>query len=299
VKFGIPLGLVHPGIWRELATEADRLGFESVWLPEHLVFATDLSTATYPGTDRPGIKPSTPLFDAPAYLSALAAVTQHIKLGTAVYLYALRHPFIAARAFATLDQISGGRAIVGVGAGWYEGEWMAAGVDFATRGPRLDEAIAVSRHLWTEPAVEHHGTFYDFPEVAFEPKPVQQPLPVLAGGESKAALRRAATLCDGWISMPHTLKTIAPQLELLRAYREEAGREDDPFDITVHAYEPSGPGEIPEWEALGVTRMIVRPWRRTGEAARHLAAFAAEYLPESEGNMDHRATYDIGPRNGP
>jgi probable F420-dependent oxidoreductase len=277
VKFGVPLGLVHPGIWRDLAVSADRLGFESVWLPEHLVFATDLSTATYPGTGEPGIKPATPLFDAPAYLCALAAVTERVRLGTAVYLYGLRHPFVAARAFATLDQISGGRAVVGVGAGWYEGEWIAAGVDFATRGRRLDEAIEVSRRLWSEPAVEHHGEFFDFPEVAFEPKPVQDRLPIIAGGESGAALRRAATLCDGWISMPQTLDGARPQIERLRALRKAAGREGEPFEITVHAYELSGPDEIAEWEALGVDRLIVRPWSRTREAADKLAEFAADH----------------------
>ncbi|MGI5168189.1 TIGR03619 family F420-dependent LLM class oxidoreductase [Spirillospora sp. CA-253888] len=277
MKFGVPLGLVHPAVWKDLAVAADRLGFESVWLPEHLVFATDLSTARYPGTEEPGIRPETPLFDAPAYLCALAAVTERVRLGTAVYLYGLRHPFVAARAFATLDQISGGRAIAGVGAGWYEGEWLAAGVDFATRGRRLDEAIAVSRRLWTEPAVEHRGEFFDFPEVAFEPKPVQARLPIVAGGESKAALRRAATLCDGWISMPQTLERAAPQLERLRALRKEAGREDEPFEVTVHAYELSGPGEVAEWERLGVDRLIVRPWTRTREAAGRLESFAAEY----------------------
>ncbi|MFI0450637.1 TIGR03619 family F420-dependent LLM class oxidoreductase [Actinomadura sp. 6N118] len=277
MKFGVPLGLVHPGIWRELTVKADRLGFESVWLPEHLVFATDLSTAKYPGTQEPGIKPETPLFDAPAYLCALAAVTEHVRLGTAVYLYGLRHPFVAARAFATLDQISGGRAIVGVGSGWYEGEWIAAGVDFTTRGRRLDEAIDVSRRLWTETAVEHHGEFFDFPEVAFEPKPVQARLPVVAGGESGAALRRAATRCDGWISMPQTLDGARPQIERLNELRKAAGREDEPFEITVHAYELSGPGEVAEWERLGVDRLIVRPWKRTREAAERLAAFAADY----------------------
>ncbi|MDL4771557.1 MULTISPECIES: TIGR03619 family F420-dependent LLM class oxidoreductase [Thermomonosporaceae] len=277
MKFGVPLGLVHPGIWRELAVDADRLGFESVWLPEHLVFATDLSTATYPGTEEPGIRPGTPLFDAPAYLCALAAVTGRVRLGTAVYLFGLRHPFVAARAFATLDHVSGGRAIAGVGAGWYEGEWLAAGVDFASRGRRLDEAIAVARRLWTEEAVEHHGDHFDFPEVAFEPKPVQSRLPIVAGGESRAALRRAARLCDGWISMPQTLDRVRPRLELLRALREEAGRADEPFEVTVHAYELSGPDEVAEWERLGVDRLIVRPWRRTREAAGRLAAFAAEY----------------------
>ncbi|MBO2446787.1 TIGR03619 family F420-dependent LLM class oxidoreductase [Actinomadura barringtoniae] len=277
MKFGVPLGLVHPAIWRDLTVAADRLGFESVWLPEHLVFATDLSTATYPGTGEPGIRPATPLFDAPAYLCSLAAVTDRVRLGTAVYLYGLRHPFVAARAFATLDQISGGRAVVGVGAGWYEGEWLAAGVDFATRGRRLDEAIEVSRRLWSEPAVEHHGEFFDFPEVAFEPKPVQARLPIIAGGESGAALRRAATLCDGWISMPQTLAGARSQIERLHELRKAAGREGEPFEITVHAYELEGPGEIAEWEAMGVDRLIVRPWRRTREALDKLAEFAAQY----------------------
>ncbi|GAA2909020.1 hypothetical protein GCM10010517_75450 [Streptosporangium fragile] len=242
-------------------------------MPEHLVFATDLSTAVYPGTDRPGISPATPLFDAPAYLCWLAGLTSRVRLGTAVYLYALRHPFSSARAFATLDRVSGGRAICGVGAGWYEGEWRAAGVDFASRGPRLDEAIEVTRRLWSEPVVAHAGRFYDFPEVAFEPKPVQERLPILAGGESGAALRRAARLCDGWIGMPHSLETIRPQLARLAALRD--GR---PFSITAHAYELGGPAEIPRWEELGVDRMVVRPWRRSRDAVTALAAFAAEYF---------------------
>ncbi|GAA2091643.1 TIGR03619 family F420-dependent LLM class oxidoreductase [Actinomadura alba] len=276
MRFGVPLGLVHPAIWRDLAIEADRLGFESLWMPEHLVFATDLSTAAYPGTSEPGIEPRTPLFDAPAYLCALAAVTSRIRLGTAVHLFGLRHPFVSARAFATLDQISGGRAVTGVGAGWYEGEWIAAGLDFRTRGRRLDEAIAVARRLWTEDAVEHHGEFYDFPEVAFEPKPVQDPLPVVVGGESDAALRRAARW-DGWLSMPQTLGAAAGRLERLRQFREEAGRADRPFEVTVHAYELTGPDEVEAWAALGVDRLIVRPWRRTREALPGLRDFATAY----------------------
>jgi probable F420-dependent oxidoreductase len=276
VKFGVPLGLVNPAIWRDLAVEADRLGFESVWIPEHLVFATDLSTAAYPGTSSPGIVPATPLYDAPAYLCALAAVTSRIRLGTAVYLFGLRHPFVTARAFATLDQISGGRTLLGVGAGWYEGEWRAAGLGFADRGRRLDEALAVARRLWTEPAVAHQGEFFAFPEVAFEPKPVQARLPVVVGGESTAALRRAARN-DGWISMPQNLAGVRSQLARLHEFREEYGRAGEPFEVTVHAYELSGPGEVDEWEALGVDRLIVRPWSRTSEALSKLASFAEAY----------------------
>ncbi len=267
MKFGVPLGLLHPAAWKDVAVAADELGFESVWLPEHLVFATDLSMAVYPGTSDPGIKPETPLFDAPAYLCWLAAHTTRVRLGTAVQLLALRHPFVSARAFATLDVLSSGRAICGVGAGWYRGEWDAAGVPFTSRGARLDEAIEVVRRLWSEPVVAHSGRFYSFAEVAFEPKPVQARLPVLAGGESPAALRRAARLCDGWISMPHTLESIRPQIERLGAG----------VPVTAHAYELGGPDEVAGWAALGVERLIVRPWTRSRDAVSRLSAFAAEY----------------------
>lgn len=275
MKFGVPLGLLHPAAWKDVAVAADELGFESVWLPEHLVFATDLSLAVYPGTSDPGIKPTTPLFDAPAYLCWLAALTSRVRLGTAVQLLALRHPFVSARAFATLDVLSAGRAICGVGAGWYRGEWEAAGIPFETRGARLDEAIEVVRRLWSEPVVAHSGTFYTFPEVAFEPKPVQRRLPVLAGGESPAALRRAARLCDGWISMPHTIESIKPQLDRLGAG----------VPVTAHAYSLASPGEVPAWEVLGVERLIVRPWTRSRDAVSRLAAFATEYGVKSNGGL--------------
>jgi alkanesulfonate monooxygenase SsuD/methylene tetrahydromethanopterin reductase-like flavin-dependent oxidoreductase (luciferase family) len=140
-------------------------------------------------------------------------------------------------------------------------------VPFATRGARLDEAIEVVRRLWSEPLVAHSGRFYAFPEVAFEPKPVQRRLPVLAGGESAAALRRAATLCDGWISMPHTIESIKPQLARLGAGTA----------VTAHAYELASPGEVDDWAALGVERLIVRPWTRSRDAVSRLAAFADEY----------------------
>ncbi|MGW4406098.1 TIGR03619 family F420-dependent LLM class oxidoreductase [Nonomuraea sp. NPDC004702] len=267
MKYGVPLGLLHPDAWKDVAVAADELGFESVWLPEHLVFATDLSLAVYPGTEDPGIKPTTPLFDAPAYLCWLAGLTTRVRLGTAVHLLALRHPFVSARAFATLDVVSDGRAICGVGAGWYRGEWAAAGLPFETRGARLDEVIEIVRRLWTEPVVAHSGRFYRFPEVAFEPKPVQGRLPVLAGGESAAALRRASRLCDGWISMPHTVESIRPQLARLGAG----------VPVTAHAYALGSPGEVAAWAELGVERLIVRPWTRSRDAVTRLAAFAADY----------------------
>lgn len=280
MQLGVTLGLLHPAVWRDFAIEADRLGFESLWVPEHLVFTADMASSSYPGSEsgRPPVDPRAHLYDAPTFLAGVAEATDQIRLGTYVYLFGLRHPLIAARAFLTLDRVSQGRAIVGVGAGWLESEWTAMGLDFASRGRRLDEAITVAKRLWTEEVVEHHGTYYDFDGVYFEPKPVQQPHPpVVAGGESKAALRRAVRLCDGWVSMPHTLESAKPQLDLLHQLLEAEGRDRDSFEITVSAFEMEDPDEVRAWEELGVDRIIVRPYTRTTGAIDGLRAFADEY----------------------
>lgn len=280
MKLGVTLGLLHPGAWRDFAVEADRLGFESLWVPEHLVFTADMADSKYPGSKsgRPPVDPRAQLYDAPGFLSAIASATSQIRLGTYVYLFGLRHPFIAARAFLTLDAVSDGRAIVGVGAGWMESEWRAVGLDFSTRGRRLDEAIQIAKRLWTEEVVAHHGEFYDFEGVYFEPKPVQHPHPpIVAGGESKAALRRAVRLCSGWVSMPHTLETAKPQLDMLHQLLDEEGRDPSSFEVSMSAFEMSGPEELREWEALGVHRIIVRPYTRTTGAVQELGEFAAEY----------------------
>lgn len=277
MDFAITLGQVHPGIFEELTVEADRLGFESVWLPEHLVFPLEIRGQLVPGEDHPPVPPTVPIFDACAYLSYLAAKTEHVRLGTFVYLLGLRHPFVSARAFATLDVVSGGRAEVGVGAGWLETEWEAVGLDFATRGSRLDEAIDVCKRLWTEPTIEHHGQHYDFPPVAFEPKPVQSPPPIVIGGESKAALRRAARRAEGWIGMQHTPATAAAQVAALRQHEEEQGREGPPVKVTVMG-EVSAEQPAEAWEQAGVDRLIVVPWTRTREALDGIRRFADEHL---------------------
>ena len=125
----------------------------------------------------------------------------------------------------TLDVVSDGRAMFGIGASWLEAEWEAVGLDFATRGRRVDEAIAVCQQLWSEPVVEHHGEFFDFGPVMFEPKPVQKPWPPIhIGGDGPAALRRAATVGDGWIPMNHTVEQIPADAARIAALREKAGR---------------------------------------------------------------------------
>jgi probable F420-dependent oxidoreductase len=271
---GVALGRLHPAFHLEVALEAERLGFESVWLPEHLVFPLDMTGSPFPGAEHPPVPPETPVFDCFAYLAFLAGRTERIRLGSHVYLLGLRHPFVAARAVQTLDVVSGGRALVGVGAGWLESECRAAGVDFATRGRRLDEALGVCRRLWTEPVVAHEGAYFAFEPVRFEPKPVQKPHPpLLVGGESEAALRRAARLGDGWIGLDHTPGSVAGPLARLRALREAAGRAQLPFSVTVGAAAPE-PGALEALAAAGVDRAIVAPWRRSREAVASLRALA-------------------------
>jgi probable F420-dependent oxidoreductase len=271
IKLGVALGRLNPAFFVDVTEEADRLGYESVWLPEHLVFPVVMAGSPFAGDDHPPVPPSTPVFDAFAYLSYLAGRTQQIRLATHVYNLGLRHPFVAARAIATLDIVSGGRAIAGVGASWLAEEWTAVGLDFATRGRRLDEALEVCRRLWTEEVVEHHGEFFDFDPVMFEPKPVQRPHPpIVVGGESKPALRRAAQYGGGWVGMAHTLDSVVgPVTELARLRAEGA----PPVEVTV-----GGPIEsrddLRRWEDAGVHRIIVSPWARSREAVDGLRRFA-------------------------
>ncbi len=274
MKLGLTFGQLNPKAWQEVAVAADELGYESLWLPEHLVFPLEVSGQLIPGEDHPPVPPTVPIFEPCSYLSYLAARTSRINLGTFVYLLGIRHPFVGARGFATLDVLSGGRALCGVGAGWLTTEWTAAGLDPATRGARLDEAIDVVRRLWTEPTIEHHGEHFDFAPVAFEPKPMQAGgPPILVGGESKRALRRAAGRGDGWLGMWHTPDTAAERVATVRQFAEDAGRDPSAIEVTVMGELDPVEGWGP-WDSAGVDRLIVTPWARSSEAVDAITALA-------------------------
>ena len=261
----------------EAALAADELGYESLWFPEHLVLPVAMAGSPFAGADHPPVPPSTPVYDVFAYLAYLAGRTRRIRLGTHVYNLALRHPFGSARAIQTVDVVSGGRLEVGIGAGWLEAEWLAAGLDFASRGARLDEALEVCRRLWTEPLIEHHGRFFDFGPVMFEPKPVQSPHPpLIIGGESPAALRRAAGH-EGWIGLNHTPESVRGPLATIDQLRLAQGRETTPFTVTVGAA-VTDETDIEAFAAAGVDRLIVSPWTRTREVPEGLVSFARRFI---------------------
>jgi probable F420-dependent oxidoreductase len=277
VKFGVALGRLNPAFFVDASVAADELGYESIWLPEHLVFTTAMSRSPHPGETHPPVPPETPIFDAFAYLAFLAARTERVRLGTHVYNIGLRHPFVAARAVQTLDIVSGGRVEFGVGASWLEEEWIATELDFASRGRRVDEAIEVCRRLWTEPSVSFHGEHFNFDGVVFEPKPVQRPgPPIVVGGESVAALRRAARLGDGWIGMGHTLESATSQIDRLRRELDANRRTLAGFEVCLGGAVDTD-ADVERWESIGVTRLIVSPWRRSPDALEGLTAFAARF----------------------
>jgi probable F420-dependent oxidoreductase len=278
LKIGISLGSLNPSLWIAATEEADRLGFESVWMPEHLVIPMAMTGSPHAGQDHPPIPAEVPVFDALTYLAFLAGRTSSIRFSTHVYNIGLRHPFISARAVTTLDVVSGGRAMFGIGASWLEAEWQAVGLDFATRGRRVDETLQICRRLWTEQVIEHHGEFFDFGPVMFEPKPVQKPWPpIIVGGDGPAALRRAAQLGDGWIPMNHTLEQIPAAVARLAELGDRYGRETK-VEVTMGGGITS-PADAEPFVEAGVDRVIVRPWRSSKEAIDALNRFAGEVLP--------------------
>jgi probable F420-dependent oxidoreductase len=277
MKIGIPLFLLRHTRMAAVAQRAEALGFESVWIPEHLVFPVRLATP-YPYTED-GVPPfttDTPILDPLLLLTHIAAGTTRIRLGTNIFVLPLRHPIVTARLAMTLDVLSGGRLCLGVGAGWLEEEFRAVGVDFATRGSRLRECVLALRALWTQPEPEFHGRFFDFGPLLFEPKPVQKPHPpILFGGESERAMRRAAALGDGWYGVAHDPKSAGEHVARLRALRAAEGRSSERFEVTVgHRGGPLDADVLRRYADAGVDRVAVLPWSRGRDAEAKLEQLA-------------------------
>jgi probable F420-dependent oxidoreductase len=266
----------RPDRMAELAARAEQLGYESVFVPDHLALPVQLTSA-YPGTSD-GSFPyprDTPLYDPWIVLMQIAQATSSIKLGTAIYLLALRHPIAAARAITTLDVLSRGRALLGIGVGWCSEEFRALGIDPRTRGGRTDEAIEALRRLWTEAEPEYHGKHFDFDAIYFTPRPVSTPHPpILVGGDSEPAMKRAARLGDGWMSggVAENVDEIAGRMQRLRALRAEYGA-TRPFSYTVLDANP-GADALVRMAEIGVDRVVVMPWASNRDAPAAIESFA-------------------------
>lgn len=299
MKFGLSLFGLSPRYYPEIAAAAEANGFESVWMPEHLVLPAEMpDTYLYTESGRPPIDPRTPMFDPWVVLATVAQATSTIRLATNVYILPLRHPIVTARAVTTLDRVSGGRVTLGIGVGWLEEEFVLVGQDFRNRGRRTDEIIDLLRTMWSRDVdvIEHHGSYYDFEPFVFQPKPVQKPgIPIEVGGSSKPALRRAGTLGDGWIEIGvRDPDTLAAMIAEVNQHRRDAGRADGPFEFTC------GLGrtleEAKRAQDLGVTRINLGPAPHGDVLAdpnkphaalsvQHFTDFTARYADEVIANL--------------
>jgi len=281
MKFGLTFGALNPKSWEGVAVLGDQLGFESAWLPEHMVIPVQAAGSPHHGQDHPPIPATVPIYDVFTYLAFLAGKTENIKFGTHVYNIGLRHPFTVARAATTLDIVSKGRFLFGIGASWLKEEWDVVGLDFATRGKRVDESLAICIKLWTDEIIEHHGAHFDFDQVAFEPKPFTKPHPpIIVGGDGPAALRRAATIGQGWIPMNHSLEQLPASVAKINEIRAAAGITEK-CEITMGGGPVTSLDDVKRCRDFGIDRMLISPWKSSREALDGIKEFAETILGPS------------------
>jgi probable F420-dependent oxidoreductase len=228
MQFGISLpnnyGVEDVQSLLALAPAAERLGYDSVWVSEHL-FHTEYVL------QRLGSKP---YYEPLTVLSAVAAITQTIRLGTSVLVLPYHNPIRLAKIVATLDAISTGRVILGVGAGVIEEEFTALGSPYKERGAFSDESLAIMQALWTQGDPQFAGTYYTFSGMKFSPKPVQRPHPpIWIGGSSRAAIRRAARLGDGWHPIRQSPDAVRRAVAELRRQASDLGRDASRIAVSV------------------------------------------------------------------
>jgi len=264
MKFGYSLMGMNPQGYADVARKAEECGFDSIWVPEHLVFPAEMPE-TYPYLESgQGPRSGTHLFDPWVTLGFMAAVTTKLRLGTHVYILPLRHPIVTAKAVATLDVLSQGRALLGAGVGWLAEEFELVEQQFERRGARTDEIIEILRRLWSEKVIEHHGEFYDLAPLRFEPKPVQSLPPILIGGDAPPALRRAARLGDGWIGASHAFEKLEDCVGRLEELRREVDRENEPFEMIATTPPDAGFDGVKRRRDLGITTVVMMPPMQAG-----------------------------------
>jgi probable F420-dependent oxidoreductase len=243
-----------------IAARAEELGFDSVWVSDHVAIPSQI-TSSYPYGPPGSFNPDTTqnFWEAFAVLAFVAGMTKRVNLGTSVIVLPQRPPLLVAKQWATLDALSGGRMILGVGAGWMREEFEALGFGdvFPKRGPATDEAIKILRAAWSTPGdVSFEGEVYQFQPVRMLPKPARPGgLPIWIGGHGRRSIRRAAELGDGWQPLRISVEELTPSIGYLHELLQKNNRR--PSDVTVSmgltAWPPGGgpDGEVNEWDIAG------------------------------------------------
>ncbi len=261
--FGINTGpCARPEVAVRVAQAAEAAGLDSLWTGEHVVLPD-------PQVPPSPVPPETPLLDPAVALAHIAAVTERIELGTGIIILPQRNPVVLAKELATLDLVSNGRLVFGLGSGYIEAEFDAIGVPFAERGPRTSEAIEVIRTLWTQPKPRFEGRFWSFDGIDAHPRPVRSPHPpIFVGGHSPPAYRRAVAQGNGWYGFALDLEATASSL---RGLEDAAKRIDRPdslgtLEINVTPSLPLDEDTVRRYEDLGVQRLIAIGRGQDGDA---------------------------------
>jgi probable F420-dependent oxidoreductase len=252
--FGINAGTTYgPAETLRLARTAEELGFDSVWAGEHVVVPS-------PRVAPSPMDPEDPILDPLVHLAFVAAATDRLLLATGIIILPQRNPLVLAKQAATLDVLSGGRLLLGIGAGYLEPEMTAVGVPFADRGARTDDHIAAMRAVWTQPGpVAHHGPFVDFEGVDAFPRPVQPGGPrLVVGGHTAPAYRRAVAFGYGWYGFAHTPETAAVCIEGLRRAADDVDRPPNlgALEISVTPLHRLDGEAVDAFDTAGVHRLV-------------------------------------------
>ena len=287
----------------DLAQAADALEFSSCWVSDHLVIP-HVVESRYPSRPvgapvPPALQPGVPWLDCLALLCFLAGCTERIRLGTSVMVLGYRPPLLTAKQLATLDVLSGGRVILGVGVGWMREEFEALGMPADRRGARADETLEIFRTVFAEEAPAFAGRFSRFSSLSFAPKPIQDPIPVWVGGSTRAAFRRAVRYGDAFHAAFAPPATAAEHWAAVRREAEAAGRDPASLGFSVcTSLVFDGPprkdgdlagstaaviAEIRRWETLGVTQLTLDVAAQGSGVAGQISAmdrFSREVLPE-------------------
>jgi probable F420-dependent oxidoreductase len=236
LMFANTMAMVAPEGAAEVARYAEEAGFESLWTVEHVVVPAGYeSKYPYNRSGKMAGGDDAPIPDPVVWLSFVAAHTKRIRLATGMLILPQRSPLITAKELATLDVLSGGRVILGVGIGWLREEFEAIGVPFEGRGRRTDEAIEAMRILWSDDQPTYRGTTVRFTDARMWPKPVHRRIPIVVGGHGEMAARRAGRLGDGFFPGRSAPDEVRPLLEVMRRTAEESGRDPASIELTLGA----------------------------------------------------------------
>jgi len=285
MKFGIGFAtsgaFSDPALLGHLATTAERCGFESLWSVEHV--AIPVPHTPYAGS-KDGAMPGgddVAIPDPLIPLAYVAAITKTIKLATGILILPQRHPIYTAKEVATVDVLSGGRVILGIGSGWMKEEFAALGIDFHKRGAMTDEAIQALRALWKDGTATFKGKHFNFGPLHSNPKPVNRNVPIHVGGHSTAAAKRAGRYGDGFFPTVMNPEKLKQLFTIVRDEAKKAGRNPEAIEFSCMTRSLK-PEDLKMLSGMGVTRVVVNPPGTKPEAlTRGLEKFRDEVIARS------------------